>query len=547
MNILQFDFIQFTEAEQEQLDYLSRRKSTVQEILSNCAKDIATAQGEELDELKNKTIAYYEQNKRINEAIKSIYEAAQERYTQREATEQEILEDARKVLAVGTKEYFENELATQKTGFDELVNLLGDFLGKNKDKLSEAEQKQYEELLNEEIGEPTWASYAAYLISITGLQLLALSNNDYTRNGKNSIVDLIIAQASEAYEPPEEPPELYPEQAAKPDTAFTNIVRYTPLENAELPVDKVNSNIVNLLANRAEGQLSLANVAVDTIRADKNNPEPLVTASVDFTGLEEHISKSISYFDKRVMTAINTLWENSETNTTLSRVYTATGGKGRPAAVDIEKIKNSIVKQMKIVLTLSNKLEVDQGYNYDAFEYTGNLLLVRLLTAKKDNKTVEGRIQIYGKPPLIDFAKKRDQITTIPLKMLQAPINKTERNLAIEDYLQVRVCRDRKQAEETAIKKHNEYIRAKSQKAFRDISITKKILFATVMKDAEINGRMAIHRAKETIQKILDYYKEENIEHITACKYEADAVTLTYTFTPEQIAQAIAIKNKKKR
>ena len=533
----QFNFIQFTEEENSELTIINASIALHYDRLATYNSKIIeldkAGEEEQAREARLELVRTWNTYNQAKAAQSRIYRAAEERYYKSVTTEQAILDDARKVLAVADKAAFEEQQGNARKAKEFTTGAIRfiEEYGEGEPATAEA-RAAWDKLKDIEVTF-TYNDYRAFLIMATRLQLKAL---EYHELNKNALIDIISEQAAAAYPPEEQPGEMLTEQQV------AEIITQAPLDNGELAVDKINTDFINMLKDATEGQLAFAEF--DTVKANPQEPEALVTVSVDFTGLDENIARNISYYDKRVMTAVNTLWENGETLTTLSRIYSAMGNKGRPAASDIEKIKNSLIKQMSIVLKLGNRAEHEK-YNYEAFEYYGNLLNVKILyheKIQKNGKIIEGAVQVLDKPALVDFAKKRKQVSPITLKMLQTPINKTERNLAIEDYVQIRVCRDEHQAKETAIQRHKEYVRAKDKKAFKDISIDKKMLYATIFNKTEITGRTQQFRAKETIQKILDYYLAENIKNISALKYEADAVIITYTFTPEQIAQAMELK-----
>ena len=84
------------------------------------------------------------------------------------------------------------------------------------------------------------------------------------------------------------------------------------------------------------------------------------------------------------------------------------------------------------------------------------------------------------------FAKRRNQVTTLPIKLLQSPISKTESNLAIDDYLLERISREKR----------------------KDVKEC-RLLYEKIYQRANITTRMQRKRAPEKIRKYLTYYKQQ--------------------------------------
>ncbi len=81
---------------------------------------------------------------------------------------------------------------------------------------------------------------------------------------------------------------------------------------------------------------------------------------------------------------------------------------------------------------ISNRPETENSkMKYGLFEANENLLMAREVTAKIKGKTIEDVLEILEKPIIMRLAESRNQITTVPIELLQSPISKTEAHLAI--------------------------------------------------------------------------------------------------------------------
>ena len=210
-------------------------------------------------------------------------------------------------------------------------------------------------------------------------------------------------------------------------------------EKMEYPIDKINSNVWRYLEGAdANGQLTFA--------VEKHgSKKPLdITYSINFDELakipELKITKQLSHFDKRVYLAVSALYNQGYEIVTISQIYATMGNTGRPNARDIQKINDSLTKMESAQISLDNIDEHEEYSNYAHFKYQGHLLLIERVSAVVNGQLSESAIHIFREPPLVTFAKQRGQITTFSSKLLEIPLNQTEQNLQLEDYLFERIA-----------------------------------------------------------------------------------------------------------
>lgn len=204
------------------------------------------------------------------------------------------------------------------------------------------------------------------------------------------------------------------------------------------PLDKVNSKIWNLLKEDTQGQLTFA-MENKTDKRKGRNIDLLYSIDFNDLGKDITITKRLLPFDKRVYIAVSALFNAGNTTIALTQIYYAMGYTGRPGTNDLEKINNSITKMMGAKIYVNNTDEANQ-YNYPKFVYDGALLPIERVSAVHNGQLVDAAINIFREPPVITFARQRNQITTIAVKMLQSPVSKTDANLQIEDYLIERIA-----------------------------------------------------------------------------------------------------------
>lgn len=270
----------------------------------------------------------------------------------------------------------------------------------------------------------------------------------------------------------------------------------------EYPIDKINANVWNLLKENTGGQITFA------VEKKGSKTALDIYYSIDFGDLEEtgiSITKKLSSFDKRVYVATAALFNASNDIITLTQIHYAMGNNKRPADDQLKKIRNSVTKMLTARITVDNTSEAAVYTKYGRFKYNGVLLPVEFVEQYNiQGSLTEAAIHIFREPPLIAFSKQRKQITTVPLKVLQSPLNKTEAHLAIDDYLIERIKRLQHG------KEHGQ----------------SKLLYKTIAERVNQTKPKQRQRLPGTVKRYLDHYKECGM--ITRYTEAADGVTIYY-------------------
>lgn len=267
-------------------------------------------------------------------------------------------------------------------------------------------------------------------------------------------------------------------------------------ESVEYPLDKPNSKLWNLLEKDTAGQVEF-NLA-------KNGSKLYLPAvySINFAGLGNDISitKRLTPFDKLAYIAITALFNAGNSIVTLQQIYYAMGYTGIPGDTDRTKIYNTIHKMRKADIFFDNDKEAT-AYKYARFKYEGALLPCEIGEAFINGKWTDKAIHIFREPPLITFAKERKQITTIDIKLLQAPVSKTDANLQIQDYLLERICKAKNGRKKNC-----------------------RILYKTLFANTSIATKKQQQRAPAKLKKYLEHYQREGfIKNFTM---EKDSLTV---------------------
>lgn len=291
------------------------------------------------------------------------------------------------------------------------------------------------------------------------------------------------------------------------------IARVTAINTGILdyPLDKPNGYIWSLLESaEGNGQIQMS---FDTRKKGKGNKKSnsnaqMVLYSIDFSALTENdktlkITKQLTPFDKRVYVAAAALFNAGNEIITATQIYAMMGYNSNPPAADIEKINTSLAKMRSAHIYISNAGEINSGMKYPQFTYDDSLLPFARVSAYVNGKLANSAIRLHGEPPLITFARGRNQITTITRELLESPISKTETHLAIEHYLIDRIGQ---------------------MKNPKNKKLPRKILFDTLYKICHITDRKQKQRAPETIRQYLTHYQKCGwIKNFTE---DADSVTI---------------------
>lgn len=266
--------------------------------------------------------------------------------------------------------------------------------------------------------------------------------------------------------------------------AVTGATRATAkrADKVEYPVDKVNGAVWGL-SESASSECKLR-IAAEPRGADCKVD---IWYSINFDALEDiSVSKRLFPFDKRVYIAVASLFGAGNDVISLTQIHYAMGNTGRPKAEQLGKIRDAIKKMNSATITVDNSQEIEAKYKYEQFKYRGSLLPFEMVEASVNGKLTEAAIHIFREPPLVSFAKQRRQIATIPMKLLQSPVNKTDANLQLEDYLLKQISR----------------LKLKREPG--------RILYGTLFKAAGIETKMQRQRAPEKIKTYLKYYQQND-------------------------------------
>jgi len=227
---------------------------------------------------------------------------------------------------------------------------------------------------------------------------------------------------------------------------------------------------------------------------------------INFDGVPANLTKSLTRYDKFVYSTVYTLYMSGYHNMTASMIYGNMGNNSRPSQKDIQRVNDSLTKMGTVRVFVDNSKEREEYPSYPPFSYDEILLdFVRISKMEVNGSVAESAIRIKSEPFMGRFANERKQIRKIDMKLLNAPINKTERNLAVMDYLQ--------------------YITTYPN------TTTRKITHDMFFERVGATDRKQKQRALEAADKVLAYYKQEN--WIVDYTMEADGIVIVKKLAQE--------------
>ena len=301
------------------------------------------------------------------------------------------------------------------------------------------------------------------------------------------------------------------------ESALTHVV--VPVEKIDLMLDKPNTYLWDFIAGAdANGQLYF-DVSFNNANSEmkKKEVEALIFYSIDFSELEGlAISKELTPFDKLVYIVVGALFNAGNDVVSATQIYKIMGNNGNPGASDLKDINDSLTKMGAAKVTIDNKQEVEAYADYEQgkkgrhkkdgykhFKYDASLLPFERCSAYINDQFTDSAIHIFREPPLISFARGRNQLTTFSQKLLESPVSKTEANLRLQDYLLTHIGR----------------IKAGTAK--------NKMLYSTIFERCQITDKKQKQRAPEKIERYLRHYVAEG--WISGYKMDPDGVVIKLT------------------
>lgn len=226
-------------------------------------------------------------------------------------------------------------------------------------------------------------------------------------------------------------PQTKGESAPQPPKISTS-----KLLNIAYPLDKVNAELWNCFSIGENTPLK-AESDEDSRKGKRAN----IYAMLDFDELDGvKISRPLTSTDKRIFIAISNLREAGHETMTISQIHAAMGGTSRPDETTRTKIRESIETMRCAEVSIDTTEEHELYPRYDRIVWESQLMHIEKTKGYLRGQIADYTIRVVETPKLYLFAKQRYQITSVPLELFKSPINKTEANLRLEDYIISRIA-----------------------------------------------------------------------------------------------------------
>lgn len=172
------------------------------------------------------------------------------------------------------------------------------------------------------------------------------------------------------------------------------------------------------------------------------------------TLMDEYPEDKLDQYDMSVHDAINSIFNNGDDIMSIPMIIRTMSGNSRlkPSQKQEEKVL-AIVKRL---LSTGIDIVYDQeaeAYRFDddgdGYHYYGTILCGEIITAKINGQIVKSCLHLQREPILSTLARKKKQIATIDMRMLNTPISMNEENIVLRNYLLLRIeqCRHNRHQE----------------------------------------------------------------------------------------------------
>lgn len=266
-----------------------------------------------------------------------------------------------------------------------------------------------------------------------------------------------------------------------------------PLKNSLLMVDKVNALKLWSLTDKSNKKRLF--VPYDSMKEKRVG----IGLRINFDAVPANLTRSLTRYDKFVYNTVYTLYKSGYHTITASMIYMNMGNNSRPNKRDIQKINDSLTKMGTIRVFVDNSKEREAFPDYPLVRFDEILLdFVRGSIVEVNGYVSESAIKIKTEPCMGRFANDRNQIRNIDMKLLNAPISKTENKLAVYDYLLYLIS--------------------------YSVKTSMKITNSTFFDRVDAVDRKQRQRALETADELLAYFKKE--KWIVDYTMEADGIVI---------------------
>lgn len=260
---------------------------------------------------------------------------------------------------------------------------------------------------------------------------------------------------------------------------------------------------------------------------DKRKDKPVIHTLYSLTFGDEpgiKFTKELDHFDRRLYQAVDSIYLDANIMTD-EDISLAMGGSRNPSESRRRKINNSLTKLGSARIYINNREEAE-AYNYPSAEYDENILsFTRISGVHSSNGHKVRAINLLKRPILMAIADERNQMSKVPIEVLQSGVPQTERNLRIEDYLLNRILREKNELNRLLEAQNRKYTQGRQAKIRKQKSLTITLDKFYDRVGVSDKGSTVKKRAKDAAEKYLTHYKK--VDYIAGYKFEKDKIIIT--------------------
>lgn len=278
------------------------------------------------------------------------------------------------------------------------------------------------------------------------------------------------------------------------------------------PIDKVSKKSFD-----GNGELYDENGVNVNIGGRKSKKEILSFARLDYSDNAIQISggKELTQYDREVHDALVTLYIDGKNEyITPQMIYRAMTGnpEAKLPPKQQEAISNSLNKLMCSKLVIKASDAECKAYGFDKWTYEETVIQGGKSTVRMKGEVIE-TYHLRSEPALYTYAKFKNQICRLDIKLLNSPVNKNEENITLQGYLLRHI------------------------NGIKGGKLSPTILYKSIYKQLNIQAssdgalRKKKLKVRNTVKKILDYLKAHDfIKNYTENSdgQEVTGITISY-------------------
>ena len=254
--------------------------------------------------------------------------------------------------------------------------------------------------------------------------------------------------------------------------------------------DAVNEEDVSINVSRANSQKRVETlIYIDFNDAKKN-------------GITISNEERITPYDREIHNAVASLAAEGNEYISTSMIFQLLSGnssdeRNKMSEETRKKIIRSVEKMSATRITVNASAEVKAGMIAKA-SYVNYLIPSKRVEIILNGQLVKDCIQLLDSLPLFDYASKKNQIASIDIKMLDAPIQNSPENITLKGYLLRRIM-------------------AISKSKYKKNNMNNVIRYDTIYQYLKVQApnqnalKVKRKQIRDKVKKLLDFWKKEKL------------------------------------